>query len=109
MDENELFQAALGLLPPWTVERCSFDETAGRLDIYLDFPRGSVFSCPVCQAANCKAYDTDSLTWRHLNFFQHQAFLPHTCAQPSRRVLALRYPPRGRSVGQTGQRLHFAV
>ena len=75
MDENELFQAALGLLPPWLVERCSFDETSGRLDIHLDFPRGSVFSCPVCQTANCKAYDTDSLTWRHLNFFQHQAFL----------------------------------
>jgi len=75
MNENELFQAALGLLPPWTVERCCFDETAGRLDIYLDFPRGSVFSCPVCQTTNCKAYDTDTLTWRHLNFFQHQAFL----------------------------------
>jgi transposase len=74
-NENELFQAALGLLPPWQVERCSFDEAVGRLDIYLDFPRGSIFSCPVCQAANCKAYDTDRLIWRHLNFFQHQAFL----------------------------------
>jgi transposase len=75
MNENELFQAALGLLPPWTVERCCFDETAGRLDIYLDFPRGSIFACPVCQTTNCKAYDTNTLTWRHLNFFQHQAFL----------------------------------
>jgi transposase len=75
MNENELFQAALGLLPPWLVERCTFDETVGRLDIYLDFPRGSVFSCPVCRAGNCKACDTDSLTWRHLNFFRHQAFL----------------------------------
>ena len=75
MNESELFQTALGLLPPWRVERCSFDETAGRLDLYLDFPRGSVFSCPVCQASNCKAYDTDNLTWRHLNFFQHQAVL----------------------------------
>ena len=24
---------------------------------------------------SCKAYDTDELTWRHLNFFQHQTFL----------------------------------
>ena len=23
-----------------------------------------------------KAYDTEELTWRHLNFFQHQTFLP---------------------------------
>jgi transposase len=74
MNENELFQAALGLLPPWLVSRCTFDESAGRLDIHLDFPRGGVFSCPVCSAP-CKAYDTDTLTWRHLNFFQHQAFL----------------------------------
>lgn len=75
MNENELFQAALGLLPPWLVDRCTFDVAVGRLDIYLDFPRGSVFSCPVCGTAHCKAYDTDNLTWRHLNFFQHQTFL----------------------------------
>lgn len=74
MNENELFQAALGLLPPWVVSRCTFDEAAGRLDIHLDFPRGSVFPCPICGVAS-KAYDTDELTWRHLNFFQHQAFL----------------------------------
>src|SRR5450432_592352 len=75
VNENELFQAALGLLPPWRVDRCTFDGEAGRLDIHLDFPRGSVFACPVCQEAGCKAYDTDDLEWRHLNFFQHQTFL----------------------------------
>ena len=74
MNENQLFQAALALLPPWLVSRCSFDESAGRLDIHLDFPRGGAFPCPVCGVL-CKAYDTDELTWRHLNFFQHQAFL----------------------------------
>ena len=74
MNENELFQAALGLLPPWQVDRCSFDEVAGRLDIHLDFPRGSIFACSVCGVL-CKAYDTSELVWRHLNFFQHQAFL----------------------------------
>jgi transposase len=74
MNENELFQAALGLLPPWLVDRCTFTVESGRLDLYLDFPRGSSFACPLC-AAPAKAYDTESLTWRHLNFFQHQAFL----------------------------------
>jgi hypothetical protein len=74
MDENQLFQAALGIQPPWLVDRCTFDESASRLDIHLDFPRGSVFACPVC-GVHCKAYDTDQLTWRHLNFFQHQTFL----------------------------------
>lgn len=73
MNENELFQAALGLLPPWRVDRFNFEP--GRLDIYLDFPRGAGFPCPVCTTPDCKAYDTETLTWRHLNFFQHQAFL----------------------------------
>jgi len=74
MNENELFQAALGLLPPWQVDRCTFDKATGRLDIHLDFPRGSFFACPVC-GVPCKAHDTSERTWRHLNFFQHQAFL----------------------------------
>ena len=73
MNENELFQAALGLLPPWLVSRCTFnalstlapEESPGRLDIHLDFPRGSVFACPVCGVPS-KAYDTTELTWRHL-------------------------------------------
>jgi transposase len=75
MQENELFQQALGLQPPWQVDHCSFEGEPGRLDIYLDFPRGSGFACPSCGTANCKAYDTDTLTWRHLNFFQHQTYL----------------------------------
>jgi hypothetical protein len=24
---------------------------------------------------NCPAYDTEMMTWRHLNFFQHEAYL----------------------------------
>jgi transposase len=74
MDENRLFQVALGLMPPWQVDRCTFDKALGRLDIHLDFPRGSVFACPVCGVPH-KAYDTSEMTWRHLNFFQHQTFL----------------------------------
>ena len=34
MNENELMQVALGLLPPWAVDRCSFSVEAGRFDIY---------------------------------------------------------------------------
>ena len=67
MNENELFQAALGLLPPWLVSRCTFNalSTLAPLDIHLDFPRGSVFAGPVCGVPS-KAYDTTELTWRHL-------------------------------------------
>jgi transposase len=52
-----------------------FSIAAKRLDIHLDFPKGSRFSCPDCGAADCPAYDTEMMTWRHLNFFQHEAYL----------------------------------
>ena len=66
---------ALGLTSPWLVAASDFDATAGRLDIQIDFPAGSRFTCPKCGATGCPAYDTEQMAWRHLNFFQHQAYL----------------------------------
>jgi transposase len=75
MRDTSLLQQALGLTPPWTVSRADFDPEAHRLDIQIDFAPGSRFACPACGAADCPAYDTERKTWRHLNFFQHQAYL----------------------------------
>ena len=75
MRDTNLLQLALGLTPPWTVTRSDFDPDAKRLDIQIDFAPGSRFPCPSCGAADCPAYDTEQMTWRHLNFFQHQAYL----------------------------------
>jgi hypothetical protein len=73
MRDTALLQLALGLTPPWTVSRSDFDPEAHRLDIEINFAPGSRFACPTCGAADCPAYDTERMTWRHLNFFQHQA------------------------------------
>jgi len=75
MRDVALFQAALGLAEPWQVERAGFDPAAGRLDLYLDFPVGARFPCPEGDAAACPVRDTTEKTWRHLDFFQHQAYL----------------------------------
>jgi len=75
MRDTDLFQLALGLRPPWYVVSCEFSPDKRRLDIEIDFPRGSVFSCPSCGREGCSAYDTERHTWRHLNFFQHEAYL----------------------------------
>ena len=75
MRDTNLLQLALGLTPPWTVTRSDFDPDAKRLDIQIDFTPGSRFPCPNCGAADCPAYDTERMTWRHLNFFQYQAWL----------------------------------
>ncbi len=72
---EDLFKQALGLEGPFEVVKVEFSSTDKRLDIYLDFPRGSVFKCPQCGETDVTAYDTEDKTWRHLNFFEHQAYL----------------------------------
>jgi transposase len=75
MRDTDLFQLALGLKPPWQVSSSEFNPEQKRLDIKIDFPRGSTFSCPECGQVDLKAYDTVEKCWRHLNFFQHEAYL----------------------------------
>ena len=74
MDTNLLFTTALGLQPPWEVKSLEFNASEHRLDILVDFQRGASFPCPVCGAPS-KAHDTEEKTWRHLDFFQHAAYL----------------------------------
>jgi transposase len=75
MRDNDLFQLALGITSPWFVATSAFDAANRRLDIELDFKAGSRFDCPDCKASGCPVHDTHEKKWRHLDFFQHQAFL----------------------------------
>ena len=75
MRNTDLFQLALGLVPPWLVNDVRFDANKKQLDIEIDFARGGRFPCPNCNAADCPVHDTAMQKWRHLDFFQHQAFL----------------------------------
>src|SRR5690606_10522028 len=73
--DTQLFQLALGINSPWFVAASDFDAAKKRLDIEIDFKAGARFPCPDCKAADCPVHDTARKTWRHLDFFQHQAFL----------------------------------
>ena len=75
MNDIDLFQLALGLKPPWQVSSLEFNLEQKRLDIKIDFLKGSTFSCPECSQVGLKAYDTVEKSWRHLNFSQHEAYL----------------------------------
>jgi transposase len=75
VQHTELFQQALGLEWPWKVIGYDFSPSEKRLVISIDFKSGGTFSCPACGRAGCKAYDTSEKTWRHLNFFEHEAYL----------------------------------
>ncbi len=74
MEQAKLFAAALGLTAPWSVTDIRFSAADKRLDLDLDFARGSTFACPSCGTSGT-AYDTRAETWRHLDFFQHAAYL----------------------------------
>lgn len=76
-EQVDLFTVALGLADPWHVVSTDFDETASQLDLRLDFWRGAKFACPEpeCGQDQCPVHDTLERSWRHLDFFQHKAYL----------------------------------
>lgn len=74
MEAERLFTQALGIQAPWKIESIKFDPVEKRLDVCVDFAKGSVFPYENPQTGKtefCKAYDTVEKTWRHLNFFEH--------------------------------------
>ena len=80
---SSLFTLALGLQAPWAVSDVAFDAEAGRLDLQVSFQPGTRFACPHCGAEQQPVHDTLAREWRHLNFFQYQAYLlakvPRVC------------------------------
>lgn len=75
MDSLSLFTAALGLQTPWRAVDVSFDPDQGRIDFQVAFTPGARFTCPECGAPGQPVHDTRERTWRHLNFFQYQAYI----------------------------------
>jgi transposase len=74
MDDKLLIQMALGITAPWYVKNINLDVSNKRMDIYLDFTRGTKFPCPVCNKL-CDLHDTKEKVWRHLDFFHHETYI----------------------------------
>lgn len=76
MDMREIFGQALGIHKPWYISDVNFDAKIKRLDIRIDFVKGTTFPFEQDGAINeYKAYDTVQKEWRHLNFFEHECYL----------------------------------
>ncbi|WP_394297474.1 transposase family protein [Methanosarcina vacuolata] len=60
---------------PWQITSTEFDLTSEKLNIWIDFTRGSKFPCPKCGKLNCSAYDTKEKVLRHINYFQYSTYL----------------------------------
>ena len=73
-----LFELALNIQDPWFIKDIQFDSENKRLDIHIDFHKGSVFHYESAKDninGEFKAYDTQEKQWRHLNFFEHECYL----------------------------------
>lgn len=75
MDQKDVFAIALGLAgTPWKVVEVRFDKDLKRLNIDLDFPPGSRFAHPDT-GEELPVYDSETRSWRHLNFFQFECYV----------------------------------
>ena len=76
MNSEELFRKLLGLEDPWVIKEIKFDHNEKRVDIFIDFPRGSRFPCPVC-GTSYGVHDTEDHTWDSLTY----SSIPHMSMQ----------------------------
>jgi transposase len=71
---ESLFTAALGLQAPWVVEKVDFDTARRRIDFEVGCTAKRL-ACPSCGAADQLIHDRNRRSWRHLDFFQFEAWL----------------------------------
>jgi len=72
MEEQRFLETILGFSKPWHI--VSVVQADDKVEIKLDFPRGTRFVCPNCGKENT-AYDTKWKKYRHLDLWQYQTFL----------------------------------
>ena len=69
-----LFTSALGLQPPWMVQDVKLDTPKRRIDFQITC-QGSKLACPACGSGGQPVHDRLARSWRHLDFFQFEAWL----------------------------------
>nr|QNO51805.1 hypothetical protein PFGANNDM_00040 [Methanosarcinales archaeon ANME-1 ERB6] len=74
MDDKKLMKITLGIPSPWFVKSVELNTSEERMDIYLDFIKGSEFACPICNKP-CKIHDTKDRSWRHLPLFHYESYI----------------------------------
>ncbi len=73
-EAQALFTAALGLKAPWEVVKVELDTGSNRIDFQVD-SKTKVLPCPVCHKKEQRIHDRLDRSWRHLDFFQYEAWI----------------------------------
>ena len=71
---ESLFTSALGLQAPWVVSQVTLDTSRRRIDFELNCTAKRA-ACPHCNAPEQGIHDRLERDWRHLDFFQFEAWL----------------------------------
>jgi len=74
LNTEALFTAALGLQAPWHVSKVELSTAKNRIDFELEC-KAQRLSCPHCASADQPIHDRVNKSWRHLDFFQYEAWL----------------------------------
>lgn len=94
MEDRDLYQTILGLLPPWGVKRVELDTTANVVHVWLKEDEEAGFACPECGTA-CSGYDHVDREWRHLDTCQFETRLHGRISRiecPTHGVKTIRVP-----------------
>lgn len=75
MQDRELYDQLLGLKSPWSVSQVELNTEKQQVDVFVEHPAGTTFSCPECgQSLGC--YDhAPERQWRHLDSCQFKTIL----------------------------------
>lgn len=73
MKDTKLYEAVLGLEPPWEVVDVQLNTTEKTVDVDV-VAKSRRLPCPVC-SKSCPVYDTSPRQWRHLDTCQFQTLI----------------------------------
>lgn len=75
MDEKALFTKILGIKLPWYIKEVVVDESAQRVDIYVDHEKGIQVRCPECEEFYSVYDHSPERIYRHLDTCQMETYI----------------------------------
>ena len=75
MRDTELYRHLLGLVAPWEVSQVELSVEDGRVDVWVEHPKGTRFLCPDCDVELAVYDHSEARAWRHLDSGAFLTFL----------------------------------